>query len=218
MKRISSKIIVLSCLLMVTIVSCSKSFLEEPPRTITIQDLLNSTDGPERLIAAVYNKLYDWQQHSFSWIGISSITSDDADKGSDPGDTGADKTDLDNWTFNPSGISFSEVWISNFEGIGRATYALKFLPEVSSPNKERYIGEAQFLRAYFYFNLVRTFGGVPKIDKVLETQTDIATASVRVSEAEPIVERVTVRSLSKYFCNVRLFSATNAKHYQFFRI
>ncbi len=184
MKRISSKIIVLSCLLMVTIVSCSKSFLEEPPRTITIQDLLNSTDGPERLIAAVYNKLYDWQQHSFSWIGISSITSDDADKGSDPGDTGADKTDLDNWTFNPSGISFSEVWISNFEGIGRATYALKFLPEVSSPNKERYIGEAQFLRAYFYFNLVRTFGGVPKIDKVLETQTDIATASVRVSEAE----------------------------------
>ena len=71
--------------------SCGKKFLEEPPRRVTIQDLLNNPqDGAQRLIAAVYNKLYDWQQHSFSWIGITSITSDDADKGSDPGDTGSD--------------------------------------------------------------------------------------------------------------------------------
>jgi starch-binding outer membrane protein, SusD/RagB family len=167
--------------------SCGKKFLDEPPRRVTIQDLLNNpTDGAQRLLAAVYSKLYDWQQHSFSWNGITSITSDDADKGSDPGDSGADKHELDAWTFNPSSISFFEIWESNFQGIGRATYALKFLPEMNLPSadKDRYTGEARMLRAYFYFNLVRMFGGVPKIDKVLESQADIETASFRASAEE----------------------------------
>lgn len=183
MKGIYSRTLFL-LLITTSFLSCGKKFLTEPPRTVTIQQLLSSNDGALRLIAAVYNKLYAWEEHSFSWIGISSITSDDADKGSDPGDTGADKNDLDNWTFNPSGISFLEVWISNFEGVGRATYALKFLPDVTNADKDRMIGEAKVLRAYFYFNLVRTFGGVPKIDKVLESETDIATASTRASAAE----------------------------------
>ena len=165
--------------------SCSKRFLEEPPRKVTIQDLLNNPqDGAQRMIAAVYNKLYAWEQHSFSWNGISSITSDDADKGSDPGDTGADKHEMDGWTFTANGISFDEVWQSNFEGIGRATYALKFLPGMNLPDRDRYIGEAKFLRAYFYFNLVRTYGGVPKIDRVLESQADIDAASERASVSE----------------------------------
>ncbi len=184
MKRIINNRFFLLLFTTTLFLSCSKKFLQEPPRTVTIQDLLNSSDGALRLIAAVYNKLYAWEEHSFSWIGISSITSDDADKGSDPGDSGADKGDLDNWTFNPSGLSFLEVWISNFEGIGRATYALKYLPDINIPDRDRYIGEAKFLRAYFNFNLVRTFGGVPKIDKVLESETDIATATVRASVAD----------------------------------
>ena len=177
-----------SILILISIsTGCGKKFLEEPPRKVTIQDLLNNPqDGAQRLIAAVYNKLYDWEQHSFSWNGISSITSDDAEKGSDPGDTGADKHELDGWTFNPSSLSFLEVWNSNFEGIGRATYALKFLPDMNLPqaDKDRYMGEANFLRAYFYFNLVRTFGGVPKIDRVLESQADIEAASVKATAGE----------------------------------
>jgi hypothetical protein len=61
--------------------SCSKSFLTEPPRTTTIEDLINNPqDGAQRLIGSIYSKLYDWNVHTFSWIGISSITSDDADK------------------------------------------------------------------------------------------------------------------------------------------
>jgi hypothetical protein len=183
MKSINNKIIF--CLLATaSFLSCGKKFLNEPPRTVTIQDLLNSSDGALRLIAAVYNKLYAWEEHTFSWIGISSITSDDADKGSDPGDSGTDKNDLDSWTFTPSAISFSEVWISNFEGIGRATYALKFLPDINTPDRDRFIGEAKLLRAYFYFNLVRTFGGVPKIDNVLQSEVDIETASTRASAAD----------------------------------
>jgi hypothetical protein len=166
--------------------SCGKDFLTEPPRKVTVFDLLNSPDGAERMIGAVYNQLYSWEVHSFSWNGVSSITSDDADKGSDPGDAGTDKNELDNWTFSASAISFNEIWTGNFTGIGRAAHALQDIPNtiVSAADKDRYMAEAKMLRAYFYFNLVRTFGGVPKIDKVLETAVEIEAASVKKSEAE----------------------------------
>jgi len=87
-------------------VSCSKKFLEEKPRTVSLIDLMNSPDGGLRMIAAVYSKLYDFGEHSFSWIGVSEITSDNADKGSDIGDTGTDKDQLDHWTFTTSSIYF----------------------------------------------------------------------------------------------------------------
>jgi starch-binding outer membrane protein, SusD/RagB family len=168
-------------LIIIMPIGCSKNFLDEPPRGVTINDLLNSADGPQRIIGAVYNKLYDWENHSFPWIGVSSITSDDAEKGSSTGDGGGDKVELDGWVISSTNISFNEVWEGNFKGIGRACYAIQFLKDINVPEKERYIGEAKFLRAYFYWNLIRVFGGVPKIDKVLASQADIELASVRAS-------------------------------------
>ena len=176
--------ILIICLTAATVFSCGKKFLEEEPRTVSLEDLLKSPDGAERMIAAVYNKLYDFGEHSFSWIGITSIASDDAEKGSDVSDAGADKDQLDNWTFTPSSLSFGEIWLNNFQGIGRATYALKYLPDMDVPDKDRYIGEAKMLRAYFYWNLVRTFGGVPIITKVLESETEIESATTRASAEE----------------------------------
>lgn len=183
MKYTSSiKWLVIIGLIIILPISCRKSFLDEPARGATINDLLNNpTDGAQRIIGAVYNKLYDWEAHSFPWIGVSSITSDDADKGSSAGDGGGDKRELDGWLISPTNISFNEVWEGGFDGVGRACYALNFLKDINIPGKERYVGEAKFLRAYFYWNLVRVFGGVPKIDKVLESQADIELASVRAS-------------------------------------
>lgn len=187
MKKGTAKILPVFLLLLLGIFSCGKNFLDEPPRGTTISDLLNNPqDGAQRIIGAVYSRLYDWETHSFSWIGVSSITSDDADKGSSPGDGGGDKVELDGWMISPTNLSFNEVWEGNFGGIGRACYALEFLNGMNLPaaDKSRYIGEAKFLRAYFYWNLVRVFGGVPKIDKVLKSQEDIEAASVRQSAAE----------------------------------
>ncbi|MES2430160.1 MAG: RagB/SusD family nutrient uptake outer membrane protein [Bacteroidota bacterium] len=187
MKRFYKITFIFTALLVTSIISCKKSFLEEAPRTVTIADLLNSPeDGAQKFIGAVYNKLYTWHVHSFPWIGISSITSDDADKGSLLGDVGTDKDLLDHWTFDENTFSFNEVWRGNYEGIGRACYALQYIPIMDLPQqeKDRYIGEAKLLRAYFYWNLVRVFGGVPKIDHVLESLDEIIAATNRASVAE----------------------------------
>jgi starch-binding outer membrane protein, SusD/RagB family len=185
MKRVN----IFFCLfaLVCTTLSCGKNFLEEPSRTVTIDDLINNPqNGAERILGAVYNRLYDWETHGFSWVGLSSITSDEAEKGSSPGDSGADKIELDAWTINPTNLSFNEFWEGHFEGVGRATNAIAFFEKMNVPDadKNRLIGEAKFLRAYFNWCLVRCFGGVPKIDRVLESQADIEAASTRASQAE----------------------------------
>ena len=80
------------CTLSITMMGCRKDFLNETPRVQTPDDYFNSnTNAAQELVTAIYSKLYDWQQHGFSWIGVTSIASDEGEKGSDPGDTGSDK-------------------------------------------------------------------------------------------------------------------------------
>ncbi len=166
---------------------CKKNFLDEPPRVQTVDDYFATTNQAAReMVNAIYNKLYAWETHSFSWMGMTEMASDNSDKGSDPGDTGADKDQLDGYFFSPTSISFGEVWNSNFEGIARANKAIDYIGKLDLPQaeKDRWIAESRFLRGYFYFNLVRSFGGVPKIDKVPVTEEEISNTYVRATADE----------------------------------
>ncbi|GET29871.1 RagB/SusD family nutrient uptake outer membrane protein [Prolixibacter sp. SD074] len=170
---------------LLTFSGCSGNYLDVPPEgNMTPADYYS--DHPTEVVNAVYNKLLDWNESSFSWLGVSSITSDDADKGSDPGDTGTDKNLLDNFTFGADALSFNDVWQGNYEGVARANQALKVLGEVtiSDTLRNRLQGETRFLRAYFYWNLVRCFGDVPLIDRVPDptNAADIAMGNTRVSK------------------------------------
>jgi len=170
--------------------ACSDSFLDvEPHAEMLPADYFSKDENvPVEVVNSIYNKMLDWNQHSFSWMGVSSISSDDADKGSDPGDTGADKHQLDDWTFSADAISFKELWESNYGGIARANQALLIIPDMTIEEdlKKRLEGESRFLRAYYYWNLVRMFGGVPKIDKVPDpsNEEDVINGRTRATEEE----------------------------------
>lgn len=168
----------LAAMLTVTAVftSCDDDLNVAPRDTINEQDFLNNPDNAVQLVNGVYNKMLDYNMYSFPWIGIASITSDDADKGSTPGDTGADKHKMDQLTFDPSDISFDDVWKGRYAGIYRANNALFYLEELSIDEslKNRLIGEVKFLRAFWYFDLVRCFGGVPVVvDKIPLNDTQV---------------------------------------------
>ncbi|MFO7674475.1 MAG: RagB/SusD family nutrient uptake outer membrane protein, partial [Lutibacter sp.] len=149
--------------LLLLMISCSEDFINVEANQET-EEALTADKAPE-LVNAVYNSFLTWQMSSFSWNGITSITTDDADKGSTPGDTGNDKHLLDALAFDSSTISFAEVWSAHYAGIQRANQALNRLQgfEMEEPLKNRLIGEAKFLRALMYFRLVQSFGGVPLI-------------------------------------------------------
>jgi len=169
--------------------SCKKDFLTVPPEgQITPNGYYSTPEKATQLINAIYNNLLQWDESTFSWIGISSITSDDANKGSSAGDTGADKDQLDNFTYTSTDFSCNEVWMANYRGIARANRALSILPgvQIDAKLKHRLIGEAKFLRAYFYFNMVRTFGGVPLIDTLVDptNQAELKKLNVRAPQQD----------------------------------
>lgn len=169
--------------------SCSKDFLDIPSQgTQTSEDFLSKPENAPMLVNATYNELLNWRTSSFSWIGVSSITSDDAEKGSDPGDTGADKDQLDNFTFTPTSGSFKDVWDGNLQGMTKANLALRNLPllSIEEAYKGRLMGEAYFLRAHFLFTLVKCFGEVPLIDFVPDpkSETDFKKTWTKAPKAE----------------------------------
>lgn len=151
----------------VLLVSCDDDLDVLPNDKMTELDFLNNPDNAIQLVNGIYNKNLDYDTYAFSWIGMTSITSDDADKGSTPGDTGADKHNLDALNFTASSTSFLDVYKARYQGIGRANKALFYLEQltIDATLKNRLIGEVKFIRAMWYFDLVRCFGGVPIVVK-----------------------------------------------------
>lgn len=186
------------------LVSCEDDLNVDPNDSQTEQDFLNNPNNAIQLVNGVYNKQLDYNMYSFSWIGITSITSDDADKGSTSGDLGTDKHKMDALTFDSNDLSFLDVWQARYDGIYRANNALFYLEQltIDASLKSRLIGEVKFLRALYYFDLVRCFGGVPlvttRID-INDTQTinDVVYNRRTKQETYALIEADLLDAISK---------------------
>ena len=188
------KIIFIISILLIAILlnsGCSKSYLN--PNAVNTIDKNDSvyTDpkGALKFLAAGYTNLLQWNQSAFSYIGLTSITSDDADKGSSAGDLGSDKDQMDALSYSATSPSVNEGWTGNYIGVSNCNQAILNIGlynNIDEGVKNRYIAEARFLRAYYYFNLVRLYGDVPLVDTVLDANNpeDAIIASTRVPSTE----------------------------------
>lgn len=84
--------------------------------------------------------------------------------------------DVANFSFTPEGPAFIGQWLFCYEGIARVNQAIAYLkdPEIpgkvglDEPTRKRWLAEVLFLRAFYYFDLVNNYGGVPLLLKPLE--------------------------------------------------
>ncbi len=76
---------------------------------------------------------------------------------------GNERSQVDNYTFTPSHSYFYATWVSAYDVIKRTNAVIGRVPAIPMDTalRTRIVGEAKFLRALNYFNLVRMFGGVP---------------------------------------------------------
>jgi tetratricopeptide (TPR) repeat protein len=170
---------------------CSKNFLEVDPQGQTTEVLaLTNPDAANKLVGGVYSTLYyggfDKTTVGFLWALATDIASDDADKGSTPGDFGP-AGEIDNFTYTSNNFIFNNIWSGHFSAIISANKAIEVLNKGSLETsvKNRLIGEARFLRGLYYFNLVRFFGGVPKITTApLASEGNNDALQTRASAAE----------------------------------
>jgi hypothetical protein len=76
---------------------------------------------------------------------------------------GNERSLVDNYTFTPSHNYIYQSWLGAYNIINRSNAVIDRVPAINMDVtlRNRIVGEAKFLRALNYFNLVRLFGGVP---------------------------------------------------------
>ena len=165
-KRVGLKItfiLFLLLLISVLIEGCNKSFLEVPPQgQQPTQQIWQSQDDATKAVNAMYAYLRFWNETAFAAIAVESLGSDDAEKGSTPGDASF-MNDFDNFSATSTEGQLSDFWNGQYQEINLCNQVLDNIPNISmdATLKARYLLEAKFLRAYSYFRLVRAFGDVP---------------------------------------------------------
>ncbi|WP_028296523.1 RagB/SusD family nutrient uptake outer membrane protein [Olivibacter sitiensis] len=69
------------------------------------------------------------------------------------------------WNYNITSVNtfIGSIWASSYTGIQRSNVVLNRVSPIAMDEtlKNQFLGEARFLRALHYFNLVRFYGGVP---------------------------------------------------------
>lgn len=154
--------------------SCSKEFLELEPKTGQTEANYYKTEEQALLsVASVYDT-YAVQNWQFVPV-MSDIFSDDAFAG------GSDATDMAQWQdmeafkMEAENNTSSDLWNRCYSGIYRANLYLQKQEGIDWTTeglKDRFEAEVKFLRAYFYWDLVRHYGWVPMITEVLPNVED----------------------------------------------
>ncbi len=147
--------------------SC-QDFLDKPPQGSLTQTAFPVTAADALLATnAVYNTLRD-PNFNTGLFPILDIMSDDANKGSNPDDQAATIGPFDRFEHIKTEGTILRWWNTLYKAVRRANVVIEKVPLINMNEtlRNRYVGEARFLRAFFYFDLVRAWGGVPKLTSV----------------------------------------------------
>lgn len=153
-----SKIILL---VIVVFCSCSEDILTEDPKSfLTPESFPNNEKDAIAATNAAYSRLHSNNRDLYYGF-----------VGTDEAFQGFHNQRSITWfiNLNEFDADAASFWQTDYQGIARCNAVIDLVPQVDMQEvlKQRLIAEAKFLRGYYYFNLVRKYGGVPIIDGVL---------------------------------------------------
>lgn len=142
--------------------------LDIPPMNIvTDKDIMTSSNGIEAYMARLYSML-PIEDFRYNKDGLTTNAFY-----SHPACLTGEALGRD--TFGAHYLESFGYWDHAYTLIREANYLIETLPQYASFHTEtdvkHWIAEAHFIRAYTYFALVKRYGGVPKIDKVIDPST-----------------------------------------------
>lgn len=129
------------------------------------ENFYKNADDARAAVSSVYDLMNTNNMYNqVMWI-IQDQSTDDAEWGGGRSTANQAKNDLDKYTFTPATSTFYSLWTACYQGINRANAAVEQIAkiEMDVSFQERLIAEAKFMRAFYYFTLVRLFDGVPLI-------------------------------------------------------
>jgi hypothetical protein len=165
MKTIKFNFLFITVVMIITMASCTKDFLEVAPKGTNLEAnyYKNETEAFAGLVA-VYDIMNKNSGGFDNMLTMMNAGSDDHFAGGGGATDGAGIQGFSNYTLNATTISRS-FWSDYYQGIYRANYLLTKLPGIpmDSNTMARYTAESKALRATYYFNLVRMFKNIPLI-------------------------------------------------------
>jgi hypothetical protein len=147
-------------------ISCNNDFVDIKDEGQTnVANFFTTQDDAMQATSAIYSFLRSWENSGFPAQYVFGVTGDDVEKGSNPGDASFINA-YDNFTFTVSDDGVRGYWIGQWQAVNRANQVITNVPKIDmdATLRSRLVAEARMLRAYFYFNLVRIYGGVPIYD------------------------------------------------------
>ena len=150
--------------------ACSKDRLVvEPVNEFLSSNYYQTEDQVASALIGVYDPI-GWSMAYGQWISptmMGEIRSDNANAGGDPSNNDQPGwQELDDFTNTNSNVVLHPIYRKGYIGISRAN-ALLDLTEIESDAVTSYKAQAQWLRAYYHFELFRHFGPIPVVNKSL---------------------------------------------------
>jgi len=204
MKYIYKSIIVI--FFFTAFISCTKELTQDPIGLLTADQVVSnpSITTLESSVKSAYQPLkstlngiipgWQWSLGTVfrNDIVLEDIASNDMKKKWSPDGDQPWMDELGNFSFTSENAAFNGIWVYDYEGISRANIAINFLTNsetvqkagMDDVRKNQLLGEANFLRAFYYFDLVNNFGGVPLVLNSPATFQEAFAVAVRVPADE----------------------------------
>jgi len=165
MKKLNIKLVSVITLFVAVFTACSDDFVDIQPPADNSENYFNSEqDYQDALIGA-----YDMLQSTYLNVMLGEIASDNTLAGGESATDVIGIQEVDDMIHTPTNQQLRDIWNWMYAGVNRANYILEFKDKTDFPGRTGVIAEATFLRAYYYFELVKWFGDVPlAVDKRIQ--------------------------------------------------
>ncbi len=139
------------------LLSCSDDFVNVSSEDENSENFFNTEEDYQNALIGAYDLL----QSSYLNVMLGEIASDNTLAGGESATDVPGIQEIDDMIHTPINDQLRDIWNWMYAGVNRANYILEFKDKIDFPNKPNVLGQATFLRAYYYFELVKFFGDVP---------------------------------------------------------
>jgi len=145
--------------------SCSDDFVDVESPDPNSEDFFNEeADYQDALIGA-----YDLLQSSYINVMLGEIASNNTLAGGESANDVIGIQEIDDMIHTPVNQQLRDIWSWMYAGVNRSNYIMEFQDKTDFPGKNEVLAQTRFLRAYYYFELVKWFGDVPfLVDKRIQ--------------------------------------------------
>ncbi len=160
-KKILIGSIVAGALAIVTVFSCTKNLNKTNPNALPVSAYFSTSAELLQGTNSIYAVVHSVNMVGREWFFIHDLRSDDVSSGG--GQLEVARAQILNGGTTPSNAVMNAVWNNYFTIILRANTVIAAGPTVTDNTalRDRCVGEAKFLRAWAYYDLVTMWGAVP---------------------------------------------------------